>query len=485
MIDPDPLAEVRDAAPPVSERVARSVVGLASQFGALTALSALNTIAITRLLGPTGYGVYGTAVAAWAVLGAVSGFGFSMMLSRDAGSDPSRYRPMLRAAYAVAGWWSLALTGAMVVMALVAPIGSQRGLALLVLAPSMLFNGLNPAKTFFLVTFRTARLVQIDVACMLLQVLGSIAVSAAGAGPVAVCAVVSAGSIIDNVIVSLVAERMLPAGQGHFSRRELIRRSAPLGAISIMTKVYLTIDLVLLGWYVRGPRLGDYAAASKLLTVLAGLAGAVMAGALPALASSAPVRADIDALSGRVWHWLMSAAIPMFIALALFAPLVVDASIGHRYARAVPLIRILCIAGGVSVISNLVGNLMVALHRTSLLFIQNSAAIALNVAGNVILIPTYGVYAAAWMTVATELLVCAASIVSLRRDISLAPLLAISVRPALAAAVAAVVALLLISSQILAVCGALAIFVAAMSALRAWPPELHLRMWRAPRVRGS
>ena len=485
MIDSDPLAEAPNTPPPVSQRVARSVVGLAGQFGALTVLSALNTIAITRLLGPTGYGVYGTAIAAWAVLGAVSGFGFSMMLSRDAGADPSRYRPMLQAAYAVAGWWSLALTGALVVMALIAPIGSQRGLALLVLAPSMLFNGLNPAKTFFLVTFRTAKLVQIDVGCMLLQVLGSITVSAAGAGPVAVCAVVSAGSILDNVIVSLVAARMLPAGQGRFSRRELIKRSAPLGAISIMTKVYLTIDLVLLGWYIKGPRLGDYAAASKLLTVLAGLAGAVMAGALPALASSARVRAEIDALAGRVWHWLMSAAVPMFIALALFAPLVVDVSIGHRYARAVPLIRILCVAGGVTVISNLVGNLMVALHRTRSLFIQNAAAIALNVAGNVILIPTYGVYAAAWMTVATEVLVCMASIVSLRRDISLAPLLAISARPALAAAAATVVAVLLIRSQILAVCVAGAIFLAAMSLLRAWPPELRLRMWLPARVRGS
>lgn len=484
MIDSDALAEAENTPPPVSQRVARSVVGLASQFGALTVLSALNTIAITRLLGPTGYGVYGTAVAAWTVLGAVAGFGFSMMLSRDAGTDPSRYRPMLHAAYAVAGWWSLALTGAMVVLALIAPIGSQRGLALLVLAPSMLFNGLNPAKTFFLVTFRTAKLVQIDVGCMLLQVLGSIAVSAAGAGPVAVCAVVSAGSILDNVIVSLVAARMLPAGQGRFSRTELIKRSAPLGAISIMTKVYLTIDLVLLGWYVKGPRLGDYAAASKLLTVLAGLAGAVMAGALPALATSARVRAEIDALSGRVWHWLMSAAVPMFIALALFAPLVVDVSIGHRYARAVPLIRILCIAGGVTVISNLVGNLMVALHRTRALFIQNAGAIALNVAGNVILIPTYGVYAAAWMTVATEVLVCTASIVSLRGDISLAPLLAISARPALAAAPATVVAVLLIRSQILAVCVAGAIFLAAMSALHAWPPELRLRTRIPARVRG-
>ena len=462
--------------------MAGSAANLAGRFGALTLLSALSTIAITRLLGPSGYGVYGSAVATAAVLGAMADLGFSIMLSRDMAEDASSHRPLLRAAYEVASGWSLLLALVMVAMAFSAPIDSQRGLALLVLAPSMAFNGLNPARVFFLVTYRTGRLVRIDLLTSLLQVIATVVVAASKLGPVAVTATVSVGSIVNNVVVAAVVARMLEPGIGRFSRRQLVRRSLPLGALSIMTKVYLTIDLVLLGWYVAGIRLGDYAAASKLLTVIAGLSGAVLAGALPALSRAAGARDELNELGRRIWHWLMVGALPIFLALGLFAPLFVDLSVGHRYRGAVPLIRILSIAGAITVMSNLAGNLMVALRRMRPLFIQNSLAIVVNIAGNVVLIPRYGVYAAAWMTVATEALVCAASLVSLRRDLSFRGLARVSLRPALAALISAIVALPLLHWQWIAAAAFALVFLVSVTVLRAWPSEFHRSRWFPSRV---
>jgi len=462
--------------------VAGSAANLAGRFGALTLLSALSTIAITRLLGPSGYGVYGSAVATAAVLGAIADFGFSMMLSRDMAEDASSHRPLLRAAYEVASGWSLVLALVMVAMAFSAPISSKRGLALLVLAPSMAFNGLNPARAFFLVTYQTGRLVRIDLLTALLQLIATVVVAASKLGPVAVTATVSAGSIVNNVVVAAVVARMLEPGSGSFSRRVLVRRAAPLGALSIMTKVYLTIDLVLLGWYVTGTRLGDYAAASKLLTVIAGLSGAVMAGALPALSREAGARRALNELGQRIWHWLMVGALPIFLALGLFAPLFVELSVGHRYRGAIPLIRILSIAGAVTVMSNLAGNLMVALRRMRSLFIQNSLAIVVNITGNVVLIPRYGVYAAAWMTVATEVLVCGASLFSLRRDLSFSGLARVSLRPALAALISAIVALPLLQWQWIAATASAVVFLASVTVLRAWPSELRRLRWFPSRV---
>jgi len=457
-------------------KVAGSAVNLVGQFGMITLLSAISTIAITRLLGPSGFGVYGAAVAVSAVLGAVADFGFSLMLSRDMAEDAGAHRALLRSGYEVAGAWSLLLSGAMVALALTAPLSSQRGLSLLVLAPSMAFNGLNPARVFFLVTYRTGRLVRIDVATALVQMIVTIAVAAVHLGPVAVAAVVSAGTIANSVIVAIAAHRMLAPQTGTFSRLELIRRAAPLGLVAVMTKVYLTIDLVLLGWYVSGPKLGDYAAASKLLTVLAGVAGTVMTGVLPALASTQRIREELNELTERVWHWLMVSAVPMFVAVALFAPLIIDVAFGHRYHDAVSLIRILCVAGGVTVVSNLVGNIMVAKRRMRQLFFQNLAAIVLNVGGNLILIPRYGVYAAAWMTSVTEVLVCSAAIISLRRDLHFGPLLRVSWRPALATILGSAVAVLVIGTQWLALAAGGAVFLIALTVLRAWPHELALRL---------
>jgi O-antigen/teichoic acid export membrane protein len=380
----------------------------------------------------------------------------------------------VRAAYQVALIWSALLTLVMVGLALTAPIASQRGEALLVLSPSMIFNGLNPARVLFIVRYRTRSLVSVDASIAVIQMVASIVLAAAGLGPVAVAAVVSAGSILDNIVITVMARRMLPADEERFSRLELIRRSAPLGIMSIMTKVYLTIDLVLLGWYVAGSRLGNYAAASKLLTVVAGFAGVVMSGALPGLASIAQDRERRHALVERIWHWLIVGAVPLFIGLELFAPLTVRLALGERYGGAVALIRILSVAGVVTVGSNLVGNLMVALHRTRQLLIQSSAAITVNIGANVILIPRYGVYAAAWITLVTEVVVCSCGLFSLRHDLPWLRLSRISAGPALAILVSSLIAVPLLNSQWLALALAGPAFVCTLLVFKAWPAEFRL-----------
>jgi O-antigen/teichoic acid export membrane protein len=454
--------------------LARSVFHLLGRFGAITFLSGLGTIAIIRLLGSTGYGQYAAAVATWAVLGATADFGFSLMLSRDLPHLEGSHRPILRSAYEVATAWSSALALVMVGLAFSAGVTSTRGLALLILAPSMVFNGLNPARIFFLVRHRTGTLLKLDVITTLVQVLATVIVAAVGLGVDAVAAALSAGSIVNGVLVAIAAHRLLePAAERRVGRRALVRRSLPLGLLAIMTKVYLTIDLVLLGWLVSGSRLGDYAAASKLLTVLATVAGVVVAGALPAISSLVGRTGDLEALIGRIWTWLAVGAVPIFVAVALFAPLIVKALMGHGYEQAVPLLRILSLAGGIGVVNNLLGNLMIAFHKTRALFMQNAAAIILNVVGNLILVPKVGVAASAWLTAGCEVLVLVAALVVVTREIDLRPCLTSSVRPAAAIALAAAVALVLGRWTILAAGASTAVFVAMVVALRAWPADFR------------
>jgi O-antigen/teichoic acid export membrane protein len=463
------------------QRVAGSAFNLVSRFGLSTLISGVTAIAVTRLLGPTGFGQYASALATWSVLGAGADFGFTLMLARDmARAEPHRHRAMLRSAFEVATAWSLVLTVVMAGLAVSAGLDSVRGICLLLLAPSMALNGLNPARAFYEITYETRRLLVIDVSLLLVQVGAMIGVAAAGLGPIAVTVAVSVGSIVNNIVVTYIAARILPpASDEPYLRRELIRRAVPLGVISIMTKVYLLIDLVILGWLVKGAALGQYAAASKLLSVLAGLSGIVMGGALPALSSQAQHRGELERLVARVWHWLVIGAVPMFVAVALFAPLLVDVTIGHRYRGSEALIRILCLAGEVSVVSNVVGNLMIALHKTRALFLQNSLAIVVNIVGNLVLVPRFGVSAAAWMTVATEVVVCGASLLTLRGELSFRECLEVSVRPAAATIGATAVALALLRWQLLAALTSAAAFLLIASRLRAWPSEFRLSRLRS------
>jgi O-antigen/teichoic acid export membrane protein len=464
-----------NAQPKLVQNLARSIMHLVGRFGIMTLLAGLSTIAITRLLGPASYGQYGSAIATWTVLGATADFGFSLMLSRDLPHLNGPHRPVLRSAYEVATAWSSVLAIAMVGLAFSAGVTSTRGLALLLLSPSMIFNGLNPARIFFLVRHRTGTLLRLDVITTSLQVAATVALAAFGLGVDVIAAALSLGSILNNVIIAVAADKLLePSAVTRIGRRDLIRRSVPLGMLAIMTRVYLMIDLVLLGWLVSGPRLGDYAAASKLLTVLATIAGVVVAGALPAISSLVARAADLERLICRIWAWLVVGVMPIFVAVALFAPLLVRVLLGHSYVGAVPLVRILCLAGAVSVLNNLLGSLMIAFRKTRGLFLQNLAAIVTNVTGNLILVPKFGVVASAWLTVACEVLVCLAELAVIGREVHLRSCLATSVRPATAVIVAAVIALLLERWTILAAATFSASFIVLVSALRAWPADFRV-----------
>ena len=464
-------------APSLAKRVAGSATNLAGRRFVLMALSGLTAAAITRILGPTTYGSYGAAIATWTLVGAAADFGFSLVLSRDLARDAGSHRSMIRAAYQVAFMWSVPLALLLAGLAVVAGPTTPRGLSMLVLAPSVVAFAFLPARTIFMVLYRTREMVMIDVGVAVVQSAGMITVAAAGFGAPAVAAVVSATTALNMALIALMARSHLRAQPlGSYGRRRFARRAAPLGLLSIMTQVYLMIDLVIIGWYITGPSVGDYAAASRMLIIFTGVAGLVTSAALPAFSSERNDPAALEDLLSRVWHWLVVTALPLFVGLALFAPLAVRIAIGPQYDGAVVLLRVLALAGMLSVMANFLGTLMVATDHTRSLFFQNALAITLNVGGNVLLLPRYGVIASAWLTAATEMLVVAGAIIVMTRRLSLRRAAAVTVRPVIAILLAVGVALALDRWEVVAALAGAITFAAATTALRGWPNEFRIRV---------
>jgi O-antigen/teichoic acid export membrane protein len=469
-----PVRHERD--PSATRHVARSASNLAVLRIVLMAQSALTAAAITRLLGPATYGVYGAAIATWMLLAAAADFGFTLALSRDLPRHPGSHRTMLRTAYEVGLAWSLVLTLAMTALAVAADVTTARGLALLVLAPSLLTCGLSLSRALFIATFRTREVVVIDIAVGALQSAAMVAVAALTRGAAGVAAVVSATTALNTVLVWWLSTRRVgPATDAVYERATFVRRAAPLGVLAVMTKVYLLIDVVLVGWYVSGAPVGEYAASARLLTIFTGLAGIVTTAALPAFSAQRADRRQLEDVVARVWHWLAVSALPVFVAMGLFAPLVVRVALGPDFGGTVPLVRILSIAGVLSVVNNVLGVLMIAIDATRPLFVQNGVAIAVNVIGNMLLLPRYGVSAAAWLTVATEVLITFGAVLAVRGRIGLRRLAAAALRPAAAIALAVAVGLALSRWQLAAALASCVVFAGAITALRAWPEDFRRR----------
>ncbi|HWH94544.1 MAG TPA: oligosaccharide flippase family protein [Baekduia sp.] len=468
--------------PEVSTRIAGSAANFAGRRIALLVISAIGTTLVTRFLGPNHYGQYASALATWTLLSAAADFGFSLVLARDLAGDRGQRPALLRAAYDVGSVWSVALTLVLVGLALASDISSPRGQTLLVLAPSVLTLGMTAGRQVFVALYRTRELVLIDLGIVAVQVLVQVAVAAAGAGPVAVAAVVSVGTTANAVAVGVLARRIVGRSAASAPmRRSLIRRAAPLGLMAIMTKVYLMIDLVILGWLVTGPRLGDYAAAAKMLTLVASVPALITNVALPGLAAHAGEREELSALARRLWEWMLVVSLPVLILTIVFTPLVIEVTIGPEFDGAVDLLRILSIAGVLGVVSNLVGTILVAKSVVRPLVIQNAVAIALNVAANLALVPSYGVAAAAWITVATEAVICAGGLIVLSRHLPLGPWLRSSPRPVGAALVGVAAGLPLVGVQVVGATIALTVFAGVTWWLGAWPPEFSPARLRARR----
>jgi O-antigen/teichoic acid export membrane protein len=474
-LDPSERAAPPSDGPALLRRVAGSASNLAVRRFVLMLLSAVTAAIVTRVLGPSGYGQYSAAIATWTLVGSAVDFGFSLALARDLPHDPGARRSMLRAAYQIALAWSIPLTIALVGMAIAAGTDTDRGLAMLLLAPSLITYGLFPARTIFVVLYRTRQVVIVDVAVGIVQSAGMIGVAELGLGAPGVAGVVSATTALNSILIWVLAGRQHePGSSAPYGLRRFARRAAPLGIVSIMTTIYLLIDIVIIGWYITGPTVGEYAAAAKLLTILTGVTGLVTTAALPALSTHAADRVALGELVARVWHWLAVAALPLFVGLGLFAGLAVKVAAGTGYDGAIPLLRILSVAGILMVVNNLLGAVMVATRATRSIFFQNLVAIALNVAGNVLLLPSQGVRAAAWLTVATELLITVAALTVIRHSTRLDEALGISVRPVLAIVLGAVPGVLLFDHEILAPLASAVVFIAAMSLLRAWPDEFRV-----------
>ena len=466
---------------PLLRRVAGSALNLVGRRAGILLISALSTAVVARGLGPTGYGQLASALAVWAIVLSASDIGFSLVLTRDLAVE-ARQGSLLRAAYQTQGVWAVVLTLVVVVLALVDGFGTTRGQCLLVLAPSVLGVAVAGGRQVFVALYRSGELVVIDLGVQIVQFAATAGAILAVAGPVLVATIVSVGSLVNMLTVGYAARRHVPLEPTtRVVRRRLLRRVVPLGGVGFMSKAYMTLDLVLLGWLVSGPALGEYAVAVKVYSVLITIPALITSAALPALATMLESATGFAAVTTRVWHWLLIVAMPLFVVAGVFAPLAVSALAGGAYGDAVPLLRIMAVVGVVSVISNLLGTILVARHMIRPLVIQNALAIALNVAGNVAFVPRYGVEAAAWTTLATELFVVGGALAVLGRSLPLAEWRSVSLRP-LGALGATLAAGLVFSPWPIAGAALTALaFVVAVSLLRAWPPELVLSRWSPSR----
>ena len=134
---------------------------------------------------------------------------------------------------------------------------------------------------------------------------------------------------------------------------------------------------------------------------------------------------------GLIW----TIALPAAAGLAAVAPLIVAILLGQKWLDAIPILRILAIAGAAFVLYTNVSYVFLAIGRPRLTTLMNVVTVSLFVPGLLTLAPRLGPIGAAYAYTATALVMLPISYVSVSILLSLKPaqIIAVTWRPALSA----------------------------------------------------
>ena len=376
------------------------------------ALGVVVTALVVRSLGSAGYGQWSTIFIVLSLVGYIANFGMETVAVREAARDPERQHEWIGAVMML----RLIVLGPVIALSIIAILVLQESrqmlFAGLILILTMPFSGVGALQLVF--QLRVNNLVPMLV-LTLRSVLWAVAVGVIywrGGSMITLAIALSAtnavGSIVQTVAALRVADRWPRPSRAQLV--PLARASLPVGISGLLIIAYGRIDQVIV-FEVQGSRAaGLYSSVYNLLEQAQFVPISILTTLAPIMAASWPGNRARLLKTVRLCAEVM--AVASFGALAFAsvaaAPLI-HLFYGREFVSAAPALPIL---GGAFILicfGYLNDNVLVILGLQWRRLWISLTVLLINVAGNLILVPITGYMGAAWMTLATEVVVCGAS----------------------------------------------------------------------------
>ncbi len=188
--------------------------------------------------------------------------------------------------------------------------------------------------------------------------------------------------------------------------KQILKTAFPVAVSLIFVLIYFKLDTVLLSLMKPAYDVGVYSVAYKILEVAIFLPAIYIGLVMPLLSRHAfGNRAEFVKTFRSAFNVISIFALPFVAYLVVLSDKIVGIIGGGGFTAAGPVLKILSVAILMIFFGNLGGNAIIALNlQKKSLWIYLAGAV-FNVAANLILIPRYSYFAAAWITVATEILI--------------------------------------------------------------------------------
>ena len=175
--------------------------------------------------------------------------------------------------------------------------------------------------------------------------------------------------------------------------------SIPLMFVTILQTFMHWMDILMLGYFTDAATVGLYHPAARTAGLLQALLIAfisIYAPILSQLHSKGKVN-EMSRICKLVSRWILTFAAPISLIFVLY-PIKVMLLFGPDYMVSAPVLIILTYASFIQAVLSAPGAVLTMAGYTRLALWNSLGALVLNIIMNVILIPRYGIYGAAWAT---------------------------------------------------------------------------------------
>ncbi|HET7563619.1 MAG TPA: oligosaccharide flippase family protein [Gemmatimonadaceae bacterium] len=438
-------------------------------------------IVLSRYFGPAGIGqfAYGFAIASFAAIFVSIGldeFGVREF-ARGAAREPARLLGKLLASQFAL--MVLVAAGLATFLVLTHASSSDVGIVLLLSAQQAL---LAVARTFFIPAYAVqamARPALMEVGCRVAGMLVTLVLVIAFHASLVLSLVgYPIGAVALLVMATSAGIRQVGVPRMRTSWNEIarmLRVAWPFGASDLVFLLYTRADLVILTWLRGDAMAGIYATALKFFEVSVLPLFFLGFAAYPALSQSFQQReSTLPAAAGRLVLAFLTISSLIAWGLIFIVPSVLVPLLGDQFVSAAPVTRLMAVLVVLTALEAALTRLLLAIHLQVIKFKLQVVATVLNIALDLLLIPTLGIPGAIAATAIALAVVDVLYIRAARTRLPGAPLtevLTVFLVPLVCAVLAGTVTVWLGWAEWLVACTSLAIFLGV-----AWVSGLAARL---------
>ena len=414
---------------PATTGARRAAVDVAVQLAgrlANLALGVVVTLLIVRALGDRGFGQWTTIFAVTQVATAFGDLGLETVAVARAASDRASEPRWLGALVSVRTLLAVPVTAASAVVVVLLASNADMRIAGIVISLTLLLAAVSSLRAVFQLRVRNDITTALTTLNSVLWAGVVIAVVVADGGIVALAIGFTAVWFLTIGVQAAIALRMGSIELGGLGRlrRELLRVGLPVSVAGLLVTAYVRIDQVLVFELAGAREAGLYGSVYRILDQAQFVPIAVMTTLFPMMAAAYPHDLRrVRELTQQAGEYLLMVSLPALAFAIVAATPTVRLLFGDDFAAAGPALPILLGAFVVIALGHLVGSLRIVLELQRRFVVYAALGLLVNVVLNLVLIPPYGFLAAAWVTLATELLVLGLMGLAVTRKLGFHPLL--------------------------------------------------------------